>query len=95
MLHLIFQRSANALLERVTQEDGLLFLHHAVFNVLKTSQYATKLATLPYSPRLYVLRSDLQSHGIAVERLIEGVQPIDYSGFVALTREYPSVCSWT
>ncbi len=95
MLHLIFQRSTNTLFERVTQDDGVLFLHDAVFDLLKTSHNATQLARLPYAPQLYVLLNDLQIRGIAVKMLIDGVQVIDYQGFVVLTSDYTTICSWT
>lgn len=95
MLHLIFQRSVDTLLERVTQGDGLLFLENSVFNLLKAGKHSATLSALAKHQALYVLTSDLQTRGIAADSLISDVNIIDYQGFVRLTSQYANVCSWT
>jgi tRNA 2-thiouridine synthesizing protein B len=95
MLHLIFQRVVENLLERIAEEDALLFLENSVFNLLKAGKHSATLSALAKHQALYVLTSDLQTRGIAVDSLISEVNIIDYQGFVRLTSEYARVCSWT
>lgn len=95
MLHLIFQRVAENLLERIAEEDALLFLENSVFNLLKAGKHSATLSELAKHQALYVLTSDLQTRGIAADSLISDVNIIDYQGFVRLTSQYANVCSWT
>ncbi|MGL5163113.1 MAG: sulfurtransferase complex subunit TusB, partial [Plesiomonas shigelloides] len=50
------------------------------------SEFAEPLAASPV--KVYVLQADAQARGIA-ERLLSQIQVIDYSGWVALTEQYP------
>jgi tRNA 2-thiouridine synthesizing protein B len=43
---------------------------------------------------IYALKPDLEARGIASEELLEGVQEIDYEGFVDLVVHYPLSHSW-
>jgi sulfur relay protein TusB/DsrH len=95
MLHLIFQRAAETLLERVADGDALLFLENSVFSLLKAGKHSATLSALAKHQALYVLTSDLQTRGIAPDRLISEVNIIDYQGFVILTTQYSTLCSWT
>jgi tRNA 2-thiouridine synthesizing protein B len=44
--------------------------------------------------KLYVLGPDLKARGLAAERIIDGIQVVDYGGFVDLTTEHDTVQSW-
>jgi tRNA 2-thiouridine synthesizing protein B len=43
--------------------------------------------------KVYALMPDLQARGMA-DRLIDGVSPIGYEGFVDLVVEHPNCQSW-
>ncbi|MDH5614597.1 MAG: sulfurtransferase complex subunit TusB, partial [Gammaproteobacteria bacterium] len=43
--------------------------------------------------KIYALEADLDSRGIK-GRVIDGIQLVDYNGFVDLTVEYDKVQSW-
>ena len=43
--------------------------------------------------RVHVLMPDLEARGLA-DRMIEGVTPVDYSGFVGLTVASKNCQSW-
>lgn len=44
--------------------------------------------------KLYVLGPDLKARGLSADRLIDGIQVVDYSGFVDLAAEHDKVVAW-
>jgi sulfur relay protein TusB/DsrH len=91
MLHLVFEISLEVL-ERVKNQDVVIFLNNAVLCLLKNSQWQNQLATITPS---YVLNEDLILRGIKRDSLIEGILPIDYEQFVKLTIENTPIQTWT
>jgi tRNA 2-thiouridine synthesizing protein B len=43
--------------------------------------------------KVYVLQADLEARGMAARR-IDGIEPVDYAGFVDLVAQYPTNQSW-
>ncbi len=43
---------------------------------------------------VYVLGPDLDARGLPKDRIIDGIEVVDYDRFVALTCEHDSVQSW-
>jgi len=43
---------------------------------------------------VYVLGPDLKARGFREDRLIEGIQVVDYAGFVDLATEHDKVQAW-
>lgn len=95
MLHLVFQSPLEtATLERIGNDDAVLFLENAALCLLKNSVYSSQLTKLLTTSRLFALISDMETRGIAVAELVEGIEVIDYSGWVALTTQHQPVQSW-
>ena len=42
----------------------------------------------------YVLANDCRARGLAEAKLIDGIEPVDYAGFVDLVTGHDSVQSW-
>lgn len=74
------------ILRLATAQDALLLWSDGVLAALASSEFAEPLAASPV--KVYVLQVDAQARGIA-ERLLSQIQVIDYSGWVALTEQYP------
>jgi tRNA 2-thiouridine synthesizing protein B len=95
MLHLVFQSPLQtATLQRIGCGHPVLLLENAVLCLLKQSQNAAQISDILTQHRMYVLQSDIETRGIAVDALIAGIEVIDYPQWVALTVEYPQVFSW-
>ncbi len=95
MLHLVFQSPLQtATLQRIGDGDAVLFLESAVLCLLKNSIYNSQLSKLLTTSRLFVLISDIETRGIAAAELVEGIEVIDYSGWVTLTTQHKPVQSW-
>jgi tRNA 2-thiouridine synthesizing protein B len=95
MLHLVFQSPLEiATLQRIGNGDAVLFLENAVLCLLKNSVYSSQLTEMQENNRLFVLISDIETRGIAVAELVEGIEVIDYSDWVTLTTQHQPVQSW-
>lgn len=95
VLHIISQSLSDAtVLQRIAPDDAVLFMRNAVFGLLQHGRFAAKLLNLQQDCKLYVLKPDLEVRGIAAETLIDGIEFVDYNGFVALTVEHPVIQSW-
>jgi tRNA 2-thiouridine synthesizing protein B len=78
---------------RVAQSGGLLLIEDGVYAATKGSPFEARLREAQTRLKVYVLLPDLEARGMA-DRLIEGVTPVDYAGFVDLVVEYPNSQSW-
>lgn len=95
MLHLVFQSPLqDATLQRIGENNAVLFLENAVLCLLKNGVYHAQLTQLSAINCLFVLISDVETRGIIAEELIEGITVIDYSQWVVLTTQHQLVQSW-
>ena len=99
MLHIVnkspFERSALDSCLRVAPKGGAILLYEdGVYAacVGTTVTDTLKVAAIEYS--VFVLGPDLAARGIAPDRAIEGIEVVDYGGFVDLVEEHGPVQSW-
>ena len=74
--------------------SAILLIEDGVYAARKPSSAADKLLQALGNHPLYALQADLQARGLAAESLVDGVQLVDYDGFVKLTTEYDRTQSW-
>lgn len=91
MLHLVFEISYDVL-ERLQNQNAVIFLNNAVLGVLKNSQWQNQLTMITSG---YVLNDDLMLRGIESDYLADNIMPIDYTQFVKLTLENTPIQTWT
>lgn len=68
-------------------EDGVYALRA---NTSAADKLQQSLAELP----VYALQADMQARGLAEDAIIDGVELVDYDGFVRLATEYDKLQSW-
>jgi tRNA 2-thiouridine synthesizing protein B len=97
MLHIINKSPlTNSALEsclRVAQSGDILLIEDAVYGATTGNAFEARLREAMGRFRIYVLQPDLEARGLA-DRIIEGVSPVDYGGFVDLTSTNTSCQSW-
>jgi tRNA 2-thiouridine synthesizing protein B len=77
----------------VLEGSAVLFYEDAVYAVMAGS--AAEDQVKPASGvKLYVMGPDLKARGVATDRLIAGVEVVDYAGFVDLAAEHDKVQAW-
>lgn len=99
MLHTVnkspFEKnSLESCLRLAKSGSDILLIEDGVYAALRETQYTGKVSEALGNHRLYVLGPDLQARGIATERVVEGIEIIDYDGFVKLTVENDRCQAW-
>jgi len=98
MLHIVNkshrQTSALASCLRLAKPgQALLLTEDAVFAATRAGAASSGLAAALGTLEVYVLQPDVEARGMA-GKLIEGVRPIGYDGFVDLVAERSTSQSW-
>lgn len=94
MLHIVnkspFQNdSFTSCMAHTTADSTVLLIEDGVFAALKGSAVADKLS----GAKIVALQSDVSARGIDAN-LADGVELVDYAGFVDLVTENEKVQSW-
>lgn len=96
MLHLLSSLPLQAaVIERIGAGDDIVLVDAAVCAVLlghNGNELLQRLLTA--SCRVYALQEMLVVYGIDRARMLAGVEPVDYLGFVDLTVKNPVIHSW-
>ncbi len=71
-------------------DDSLLLIEDAVYGAVKNGKAASMLGGCKVS----VLGPDLAARGITEDKLVDGIDVVDYAGFVDLVEANDKVQSW-
>jgi len=79
---------------RVAKSGGdILLIEDAVYAATSGSALEGKILEAMGRLNIYVLQPDLEARGLA-DRIITGIAPVDYGGFVDLTANNSNCQSW-
>jgi tRNA 2-thiouridine synthesizing protein B len=97
MLHIVnkspLERNTLDSVLRIAQSGSLLLIEDAVYAATRGSAVAARLTAAMARLKVYALLPDLEARAVA-DRLIDGVTPVDYGGFVDLVASHPNCQSW-
>jgi tRNA 2-thiouridine synthesizing protein B len=97
MLHIINKSPlTNSALDsclRVAQSGDILLIEDAVYAATSGNAFEGKIRDAMGRFKVYVLQPDLEARGLA-DRIIAGILPVDYGGFVDLTTTNKNCQSW-
>ena len=97
MLHIINKSPlTNSSLDsclRVAPSGDILLIEDAVYAATSGNVFEGKIREAMARFKIYVLKPDLEARGLA-DRIIAGVSPVDYGGFVDLTTTNRNCQSW-
>ena len=99
MLHMVnkspFERTALATCLRCANKgDSVLLFEDGVIAARQMSAAQTGIEGALKELKLFVLGPDLEARGIAPEQVLDGIEIVDYGGFVDLVAENNPVQSW-
>jgi tRNA 2-thiouridine synthesizing protein B len=94
MLHIVNKSPADrtalaSCLRLALPGHALLLIEDGVYAATDARSMAAAMDKL----KVYVLQPDAAARGMGA-RLVEGVTPVDYAGFVELVAEHPANQSW-
>lgn len=99
MLHIVnkspFEKKAfKSCLDHAKAGDSILMIEDAAVGAIKNSSFSDNLTNALIDKKVFVLAGDLAARGIDHNRMIEGIEAVDYAGFVDLTVENETTQSW-
>lgn len=74
--------------------SAVLFYEDGVYAALKGTDASEKVKSAPDGVKFYALGPDLKARGLSEERLTDGIEIVDYAGFVDLATEHDKVVAW-
>ena len=77
-----------------TAGSAVLLLEDGIYGALKGTQVEAQIKSALDNVKVYVLGPDVKARGFAEDRLIDGVEVVDYAGFVDLAAENDKVQAW-
>ncbi len=80
-------------LNHVQEGDTVLLIEDGVYAVVKGGRVADVLASVK-GVKIAALSADLKARGITAEKMIDGVEVVDYGGFVDLVTNNDKVQAW-
>ncbi len=84
------QHSAiSACLRIIGKGSAILLIEDGVYAAISPSPFHNQLCDL----KIYALEADIKARGLS-DKVLPGIETVDYQGFVALTAQYDSVQSW-
>lgn len=99
MLHIVnkspFERNAlTSCLGHALAGDAILLIEDAVVGAVDGSNFIEQIKTAMADKSVYVLGADLAARGMQENRVAEGIQIVDYAGFVDLAANNDKTQSW-
>jgi tRNA 2-thiouridine synthesizing protein B len=99
MLHTInkspFDRnSLDSCLRLATKGSSVLMIEDGIYGALKKTAKSGLVEKAMTDIKFYVLGPDLKARGIKQEKLIDGIEIVDYTGFVKLVADHDTNHSW-
>ncbi len=85
--------SVGSCLAHALEGSSILFYEDAVYAVLKGASIEPLVAGSD-GVKLYALGADLKARGITDDKMIDGIEIVDYAGFVDLSAEHDKVQAW-
>ncbi len=81
-------------INHVKDGDAILLIEDGVYGAAAGTGVSDAVAGKAGSVKFYVLGPDLEARGIPATRLLEGVEVVDYAGFVGLAAEHDRAQAW-
>ena len=90
-----FERdSLSSCVRLATKGCAILLIEDGVFGAMSGTDHSEMVKGAMKDATVYVLGPDLKARGMSEDRIIDGIQVVDYSGFVDLTTKHDTCQSW-
>ncbi len=81
-------------LNHCKEGDAVLMIEDGIYGGLAGSQMSPIVEEMGKKVSLYVLTPDMAARGVDMSRLIDGVEGVDYTGFVELVAKHDLTQAW-
>jgi len=73
--------------------SGILLIEDGIYGALKNTENSALIEQAMENKKVYALGPDLMARGMQ-DRVIDGIEVVDYNGFVELSTKYDAVQAW-
>lgn len=88
------KNSLNSCLQHVKIGSAVLLMEDGVYGVLKNASHSAAVKVALGVVKVYALKPDLDTRGIGAAHIMEGIELVEYGGFVDLVQQHNTVQSW-
>lgn len=89
-----FEKSSlDSCLAYAKEGSAVLLYEDGIYGAIKGTSVADKVAAKS-GVKFYVLGPDLKARGVAEDKLVDGIEIVDYAKFVSLAAENDKVQAW-
>jgi tRNA 2-thiouridine synthesizing protein B len=88
------KNSLDSCLSLAKEGSAVLLIEDGVFAALKGAAKESQMKEASQKLKLFVLGPDLNARGMTEERVIDGIEIVDYAGFVDLAATHDKVNAW-
>lgn len=74
--------------------SAVLLIEDGVYGAMKNSTVAEAVQNAQQNVKVYALKADLDTRGIGENQVLNGIELVDYAGFVDLATQHDKVQSW-
>lgn len=90
-----FERdSLSSCIRLAKKGSAILLIEDGIFGAMAGTDHSAMVQDAMKNASFYVLGPDLAARGMSEDRVIDGIQVVDYSGFVDLTKQHDTCQSW-
>ena len=90
-----FEKSSlDSCLKLAKAGSGVLLIEDGIYGALKGTAREAQVKEAAQNLKLYVLGPDLNARGMTEDRVIDGIEIVDYAGFVDLAADHDKVNAW-
>lgn len=99
ILHIVnkspFERnSLESALAYANNGSGILLIEDAVYAASENTKFSDTVKARVGDVKVYVLDPDYRARGLGKVAIIDGVETVDYKGFVDLVAQFDTTESW-
>lgn len=88
------RNSLDSCLKLASSGSAVLLIEDGIYAALKAGAKASMIGDVADKIKFYILGPDLKARGIAEDLIIDGIEVVDYAGFVDLAAEHDKVSAW-
>jgi len=88
------KNSLDECLSHSVEGSSILLIEDGVYAAMQGTKVESDVKAAVASKKVYALSADVKLRGLATERMIEGIELVDYAGFVDLTESNEKVQAW-
>ena len=89
-----FEKSSmDSCLAHANDGSAVLMYEDGIYGAIKGTSVADKVAAMS-GVKFYVMGPDLKARGVAEDKVIDGIEIVDYAKFVSLAVENDKVQAW-